>query len=270
LADRSGTDVYFSDPDPAVTARPSGHSENKISASGAQGCGFGRRGDGSDGHAWAGGLGALLDAGGDDRYTIGNWGQGCGFWFGTGLLWDGGGNDEYRATGWAQASGAHFCIGALIDEAGNDLHSVTQNWGPAYGHDFTASLFIDKDGNDEYVCGGEGVGHSINRSVALCFEGNGDDRYTFSMEGRHPGRITYDPRFLNRQATSVYWTESTSVGLFIDCGGTDTYPPGFQNDWTKTEDPASETARARNVGIFVDRPTGTVDLDRPHGGKRAR
>jgi len=270
LADRGGNDEYFADPDPAVTKRPSGHSENKISASGAQGCGFGRRGDGSDGHAWSGGLGALLDGEGNDRYTVGNWGQGCGYWFGTGLLWDGGGNDEYRATGWAQASGAHFCIGALIDESGDDLHSVTQNWGPAYGHDFTASLFYDGAGNDEYVCGGEGVGHSINRSVALCFDAGGDDRYTFSTEGRHPGRVTYDPRFLNRRATSVYWTESTSVGLFIDCGGSDVYPPGFENDWAKTEDPSSDTTRARNFGIFVDRTDGRVDLDRPHGSKRAR
>ncbi|MBI3271833.1 MAG: hypothetical protein HYZ53_22770 [Planctomycetes bacterium] len=39
--------------------------------SNAQGRGKGRRGDGADGHSWAGGLGALLDCEGDDRYSAG-------------------------------------------------------------------------------------------------------------------------------------------------------------------------------------------------------
>lgn len=270
LGDREGDDTYLSVVDPKITGRPSGHSAGKISASGAQGCGMGRRGDGSDGHSWAGGLGALLDASGDDRYTIGNWGQGCGYWFGTGLFWDGGGNDESRATGWANASGAHFCIGAKIDEGGDDLHETNQNWGPAYGHDFTVALFLDASGNDRYLCGSEGIGHSINRSVALCLEGGGDDLYTFTTAEKHPGKITYDPRFLTRGGTSVYWTETTSLGLFVDVGGHDSYPAGFHDDFTRTEDPASDTARARNFGIFVDRAAGHIDLDRPHGGKRGR
>ena len=268
LADRTGNDEYLAVPDPAVTGRPSYHTEGKISVSDAQGCAMGRRGDGADGHSWPGGLGALLDAEGDDRYTVGNWGQGCGYWFGTGLLWDGAGNDEYRGNGWASASGAHFCIGAVIDEAGDDLHAVAQNWGPAFGHDFTVAMLLDGSGNDRYECGSEGVGHSINRSVALCFDGSGDDRYVFKTEGKHPGLANFDPRFLDRSGTSVYWTEPTSVGLFIDAGGTDEYPAGFADGMPKTDEPGSDNARARNFGIFVDRAEGTIDLDRPHGGHR--
>lgn len=268
LADREGDDTYLAIVDPAITGRPSGHSDNKISASGAQGCGMGRRGDGSDGHSWAGGLGVILDAFGNDHYTIGNWGQGCGYWFGTGLMWDGGGDDETRGTGWTSASGAHFCIGAVIDEAGNDLHSNAQNWGPAFGHDFTVAILLDVTGDDRYECGAEGVGHSINRSVALCLDAAGFDQYVFATEGKHPGLVTYDPRFLDRNATSVYWTESTSVGLFLDTGGADVYPIGFSDDLVKTDDPWSDTAKARNRGIFVDRATGFIDLDRPHGGHR--
>lgn len=268
LADRTGNDEYLAVPDPAVTGRPSYHTEGRIAVSDAQGCAMGRRGDGADGHAWPGGLGALLDGEGDDRYTAGNWGQGCGYWFGTGLLWDGAGKDEYRANGWASASGAHFCIGAVIDEAGDDLHAVAQNWGPAFGHDFTVALLLDVAGSDRYECGGEGVGHSINRSVALCLEGDGDDRYAFQTEGKHPGLTNFDPRFLDRTGTSVYWTEPTSVGLFIDAGGTDVYPAGCADGMAKTDDPGSENARARNFGIFVDRREGRIDLDRPHDGHR--
>ncbi len=281
LADRTGNDTYLAVPDPAITARPSYHSAAKISVSDAQGCGMGRRGDGADGHSWAGGLGVLLDAEGNDTYTAGNWAQGCGYWFGTGLLWDGAGDDVYKANGWASASGAHFCIGAVVDEAGNDVHSVAQNWGPAFGHDFTVAILYDVSGNDVYECGGEGVGHSINRSVALCLDGGGDDRYVFTSDNRRPGLANFDPRFINRSGPSIYWTESTSVGLFLDVGGNDTYilKPDDKNGDSNhlhqagnnvalTDDPGSDNVKARNRGIFVDRESGTIDLDRPEGGKR--
>lgn len=267
LGDRSGNDTYRAEPDPAITGRPSYHTEGKVSVSDAQGCAMGRRGDGSDGHSWPGGIGALLDAGGNDEYVAGNWAQGCGYWFGTGLLWDGAGNDSYQANGWASASGAHFCIGAVIDESGDDLHAVAQNWGPAFGHDFTLAFLLDGSGNDRYECGGEGVGHSINRSVALCLEGGGDDGYAFKTAGKHPGLANFDPRFLDRSVTSVYWTEPISVGLFLDTGGTDTYPAGVHDDLVLTDEPGSDNVRARNRGIFVDRAAGAIDLDRPQGRK---
>jgi hypothetical protein len=270
LADRAGDDTYLAVPDPAVTARPSYHSEGKIAVSDAQGCGMGRRGDGADGHSWAGGLGALLDLEGNDRYTIGNWGQGCGYWFGTGLVWDGAGNDEYRANGWASASGAHFCIGAVVDEAGDDLHAVAQNWGPAFGHDFTLAALVDGAGKDRYECGGEGVGHSINRSVVLCLEGGGDDTYAFKTPEKRPGLATFDPRFLDRTTPSLYWTESISVGLFLDVSGEDAYPAGVSNDAGLTDEPGSDNARARNRGILLDREGGTIDWGRQGTRKTPR
>lgn len=268
LGDRAGNDEYLAVSDPAITLRPSYHTEGKVTVSNAQGCAMGRRGDGSDGHSWAAGIGALLDAEGDDTYTAANWAQGCGYWFGTGLLWDGAGNDSYRANGWASASGAHFCIGAVVDEAGDDFRSVAQTWGPAFGHDFTVAVLYDGAGNDQYEIGGDGIGHSINRSVALCFDAGGDDAYRFKTEGRHPGTAIFDTRFLDRSGPSIYWTESTSIGLFIDAGGDDQYPVGFDDGMTKTDEPESDNVRASNRGIFVDRVGGAIDLNRPHGGRR--
>lgn len=263
LADRTGDDIYLAVPDPAVTDRPSYHSEKKIAVSDAQGCGMGRRGDGADGHSWAGGIGALLDGEGNDRYTIGNWGQGCGYWFGTGLLWDGTGHDAYHANGWASASGAHFCIGAVVDEGGDDLHQVDQNWGPAFGHDFTAAVLFDAAGDDRYECGGDGIGHSINRSVVLCMDGAGNDSYAFKSPDKAPGTATFDARFLDRAGPSVYWTESISVGLFLDAAGTDRYPEGRAENGVRTDEPGSDNVKARNRGIFADRPDGGIDLERP-------
>ncbi|MHC4609322.1 MAG: hypothetical protein ACYS7M_03125, partial [Planctomycetota bacterium] len=96
LADRSGDDTYEAVRDSNVTGRPSYHSpDENVTVSNAQGCAMGRRGDGADGHSWAGGLGALIDSQGNDKYTAGNWSMGTGYWFGMGLLHDGAGDDEY-------------------------------------------------------------------------------------------------------------------------------------------------------------------------------
>jgi hypothetical protein len=154
LADRSGDDKYVAVTDPNVTKRPSYHQLKDapiVSVSNAQGCAMGRRGDGSDGHSWAGGLGALLDAEGNDTYTAANWAQGTGYWFGTGVLWDGGGNDTYSAEWWNCASGAHFCIGALVDEAGDDKYTCRATNGIAFGHDFTLAVLCDLAGDDTYT-----------------------------------------------------------------------------------------------------------------------
>ena len=73
---------------------------------------------------------------------------------------------------------------------------------------------------------------------------------------------------IDRSAPSVYWTESASVGLFLDVGGNDQYPGDLANDVTRSDAPGSDNERARNRGIFVDRSGGAIDLDRPHGGHR--
>ena len=262
LVDRSGNDRYDANLDPKVTGRPSGHSEGRLPVSNGQGCGMGRRGDGSDGHSWAGGVGCLLDAEGDDVYTAANWCQGCGYWFGTGLLWDGAGNDRYLANGWAGGSGAHFCIGCLVDEAGDDLHRVAQNWGPGYGHDFTVGISCDLAGNDRYECS-VGCGHAINRAVGILLDGGGDDVYEFAKASQRPGLAPFDPRLLDRSGkTALYWTESTSVGLFVDAGGRDAYPAAFSDGGTLLDAPGSDNVRARHFGIAVDRPSGRLDVNR--------
>lgn len=68
LASFDGDDKYTAEPFAEVYNRADYHSELKINGNSAQGAGFGRRGDGSDGHSWAGGLGAIIDIHGDDHY----------------------------------------------------------------------------------------------------------------------------------------------------------------------------------------------------------
>ncbi|MGQ0723437.1 MAG: hypothetical protein ACT4PE_17955 [Candidatus Eiseniibacteriota bacterium] len=263
LADRSGNDRYEAVRDPAVTGRPSSHSEDRISISNAQGVGSGRRGDGSDGHSWAGGLGQLIDVEGDDEYVAGNWSQGAGYWFGTGLLHDASGNDTYRGVVWSQGSGAHFCIGALIDESGDDRHLIEEKGSAsvAFGHDFTVALHVDVAGNDEYdVFEGDGLGFSINRSVALLIDCGGDDRYR-NKPGNRPGFARFDERFARWDDTHTYFTEASALGLFLDVGGRDSYEADAAADDSTWLDPAESANRAaRNLSIGVDRADGTVDL----------
>jgi hypothetical protein len=231
---------------------------------------MGRRGDGADGHSWAGGLGALLDAEGDDTYTAANWAQGTGYWFGTGVLWDGAGDDAYEADWWCSASGAHFCIGAVVDEAGDDRRTCRATNGIAFGHDFTLAVLADLAGNDRYECPKDVLARTLNRSVAMLLDAAGDDVYRSGEAGR-PGAATFDVKMRERRAVSVYWTEPTSIGLFVDAGGgKDDYgpaaPPAADGaSWTDAAD--SDNGRARNLGIGLD--TGaTLDADRPQGGKR--
>lgn len=270
LADRSGDDRYLAIVDPAVSGRPSYHQLTKetplVSVSNAQGCSMGRRGDGADGHSYAGGLGALLDAEGNDTYTAANWAQGTGYWFGTGVLWDGAGNDTYDAYWWCSASGAHFCIGALVDEAGDDRHVARATNGIAFGHDFTLAVLADLGGNDRYECPNDVIARSINRSVAMLLDASGDDTYRSGEKGR-PGTATFEARMIERRAQSVYWTEPASVGLFVDAGGTDDYGTAGGDGASWTDAAGSDNVRARNFGIGLD-TDGAMDVDRPQGGRR--
>jgi len=276
LVDSSGDDSYEAVRDSKVTGRPSYHSPDlHISVSNAQGCAMGRRGDGGDGHSWAGGIGALIDIAGDDAYVSGNWSMGAGYWFGTGLLYDGEGDDTYRGVGYSQASGAHFCIGVLLDEGGNDVHIAEENSmnSIAFGHDFTIALLLNLGGNDSYTVENSGLGYSMNRSVAMLIDTDGNDTYTTKAENR-PGMALFDERLRNRSGTSTYFADTTSIGVFLDVGGSDKYGCNAQarNDAVWLDPADSANRQVRNFSIGVDRPGGEVRLlprpEKAPGGSR--
>jgi hypothetical protein len=257
LVDAAGDDVYVAEPDATKSGRPSYHSDLKITVSNAQGCAMGRRGDGSDGHSWAGGLGALIDISGNDRYTSGNWSMGTGYWFGTGLLFDGAGDDSYTGHVWSMGTGAHFCIGVFLDEGGNDTR-VADRASMAFGHDFTHALCVDLGGNDSYTCAGDGIGYSINRSVAVLIDVGGDDIYK-GKENNVPGFALYDKQFADLKASSTYWVDSSSIGLFLDIGGSDTYWGETKDGATWGDEPGSDNWNVRNIGVGMDLDRGEID-----------
>jgi hypothetical protein len=226
LADREGNDLYRAEPLAAEAGRADYHSEGRIAVSNAQGVGSGRRGDGSDGHSWAGGLGALLDIDGDDRYEAGNFSQGLGYWYGTGVLYDGGGNDHYRSVYFTQGSGAHFAIGALVDEGGDDVHELWDTAGAAYGFgwDVVNAFLIDRgQGSDRYEARTISFGVAEVRSHAFFLDEGGDDTYVVERGRRNLGDVDERPTYSEPSRTATFAFHLGQIGVFLDLDGTDTY-----------------------------------------------
>lgn len=225
LVNRSGDDHYYAEKDTSKAFRIDfWHSEKgQYNYSYVQGCGIGRRGDVTDGHSWAGGMGSLIDLDGNDVYEAGGWSQGCGYWYGMGFLYDKNGNDQYLSTHWAQAAGAHFAIGCLFDEGGDDKHI---NWGKlasgiGFAHDYVISILYNKGGNDYYKVHDDGFGYAINMSQVFFIDTEGDDTY-ITGKGHHYGWNNFESQN-PPGASSLYHLYSDQICIFGDLKGNDSY-----------------------------------------------
>ena len=272
-ADYSGDDQYTAEPSAEVFDRGDYHSEDKINVNSAQGAGMGRRADGSDGHSWAGGLGALIDIKGNDTYYSGNWTLGCGYWFGTGLVYEGDGDDLYKSVYFTQASGAHYCIGAILDEGGNDTHELWENAGAgiAFGWDYTNALLFDIGGNDRYIAKIISLGCAQIRSNALLFDIGGDDYYQLQEGQQGFGAATYRDSYDIPNRFSPFDAYAKSFGLLLDIGGNDSYYDWYeQNNRTFASKRCSDNSiwfspvkddehyGANNYGVGLDVEQGKV------------
>ena len=174
-----------------------------------QGMGFGFRPD------YAGGLGLLYDAKGNDKYLGGVYAQGVAYWYAGGVLIDEAGNDVYNAIYYPQGSGIHLAYGMLFDGEGDDSYYTRNGPGQGAGHDWSLGMLFDKAGNDHYsIPGGNGLG--LNNSVGIFVDSSGDDRYE------------------RRDASSLGFANLSrgtgGIGLFLDAGGKDSYPDSLQAD----------------------------------------
>ncbi len=279
LVNRYGDDSYTAEPYSSVFDLGDYHSKHRINANGAQGYGGGRRGDGSDGHSYAGGLGALIDVEGDDRYYSGNWTLGIGYWYGIGIVWDGAGDDLYRSCYFTQGSGAHYAIGALFDEDGDDRHELFETAGAAlgFGWDFVDAIFFDRNGNDFYDAKIISIGVAEIRSNAFFIDLQGDDEYRVDSSTLKFGAADYRKSYKvpNRYSPFGHMSHSLEFGIFIDGGGNDRYllrgkdgklleSNTFRdnNIWFQP-DPESEKHGYGNIGVGIDTENGRIDEFRP-------
>jgi hypothetical protein len=274
LANVSGNDTYTAEPLASKAGRPDYHSKMNIAVSQAQGCGSGCRADGSHGHAWAGGLGVLLDIEGDDKYEAGNFSIGCGYWFGTGIVYDGGGNDSYRSVCYSQASGCHFAIGAIIDESGDDRHVLyeTSDAGIASARDYMVALLLDGAGNDYYEAKSRSLAFAEVRSTALLVDLGGNDSYVSSTGETAVATALFEADY----AAPTYRTTPScrygnSFALLLDIGGKDTYlKKDFETGKTEPSPEAADNKTwfkppkgspqygYRSFGVGMDVPDGSA------------
>ncbi len=267
LANYSGNDEYIAEPDSKVFNRGDYHSGKSINLNNAQGAGYGRRGDGSDGHNWAGGIGAIIDIKGDDRYISGNFSLGIGYWFGLGIVYDNEGNDYYKSNYFTHASAAHFAMGVLIDEKGNDKHIVEQGAGISFGWDWTNTLLIDKQGDDLYQAKTISIANAALRSNSLLFDLEGNDTYKFGNEDNSMGTASHTGSFESPSLVSTYFYEGTQVAILTDVSGDDKYidfdnkkSENLKNNSFRLNPKKEEASKYRNFGIFFDFENAEINL----------
>ncbi len=226
LLDALSDDTYTAHPTPIEFPSPQTAERN---VSFAQGAGYGRRADYLDGRSWAGGVGVLIDVQGNDRYLCGVFGQGVGYWGGVGLLIDLQGDDVREGVWYVQGAGAHFALGYLEDRLGNDRYLASMNMAMGAGHDFAIGYLIDFEGNDEYNAPSLALGGANANGIGIFVELAGDDLYQARRNEANFGRANPIGRGTLRE-------RGFALGLFLDAGGNDSYPPtvdfaGNERNW---------------------------------------
>lgn len=207
----------------------------------SQGVGFGVRG-----YA-AGGVGAIYDLAGNDRYEGGEFSQAGGYYFGLGVLHDLKGHDIYYGNRYGQAFSAHQAIGILVDDEGDDTYWSMTAASQSGIWDQSMGLLLDRKGNDAYRCDGLGQGGASMQAIALLIDLDGDDRYSGSggsVQGQGGGNsYHYDQ-------DKVF----SFSALFDRGGGRDVYSSGRKNGETVATGTFREKKPGNSplYGVFSD------------------
>lgn len=245
LLDLAGNDFYIARNDSLPFASPQTPDYN---ASMAQGFGFGKRADFTDGRSLAGGVGVLADGGGDDIYDAGLFSQGGGYWYGVGILTDRTGNDMYSGVWYVQGAAAHFAVGILDDVEGNDKYTAEMNMAQGAGHDFSVGYLYDESGNDTYNAPNLSLGGGNANGFGIFWDRGGADIYNVTA--------ATTLGLANIASRGGLRDRCLCLGMFMDTGGgKDTYPK---------DKPARDNKAWFQPGLNTDEPLNTeigVGLD---------
>lgn len=237
LADLDGDDHYYSG-----GLYPDSYPETPGYEGWGQGVGAGIR------QVANGGIGVILDGGGDDEYQYDYLSHGGGYWLGLGFARDFAGND--RRVGGTKAAykggrrvepdfvrfgcgwGCHYALGFLVDDAGDDLYTGTI-MSVGFAWDLAVGYLIDFGGNDVYL-GHQGNG--AQAGLGVLFDYQGDDEYRGTRQGYASPSMTYHS----------LPEAGGNFSFLIDYGGTDKYGSRAQNN--------SYLQRGSSGGFLIDRP----------------
>ncbi|WP_415889713.1 PDZ domain-containing protein [Neptuniibacter sp. SY11_33] len=165
----------------------------------SQGVGVGLR------HQASGGIGVLLDDGGEDVYEAGNFSQGGGYYFGWGALIDlGQQSDVYEGSRYAQGFASHSALGSFWDQGGADHYQSWVGAANSAAWDLSATVFLDDMGDDFYAKGNSfSLGASAHNGLALFVDQQGKDTYQVYPARSGPNDYHGGP----------------SLSFFVDAGG---------------------------------------------------
>lgn len=180
LVDDSGEDLYICLPSErqADALLPISWNDEKLATSPpvfAQGCSMGLTPDGP------GGLGLLIDLGGDDSYRAGRAGQGMARGRGVGLLIDGRGFDYFNGRDQCQGFGEEGGIGIIRDLMGND-HYIAHDHAQGMGAANSLGMLIDDSGDDLYYALENAQGKNKANGTGILFDLKGNDEFLTSQE----------------------------------------------------------------------------------------
>ncbi len=197
-----------------------------------------------------GGMGWLVNHGGNDRYRAGGLipdstnpggficrAQGYAGLMpgGLGLITDLGGDDLYEAGTDSQGSARAFGIGSIYDAGGNDTYlALTQSQASATAEGVAAQF--DLDGDDTYVVRkGSCHSHATDRSVAILVDREGDDLYA-ARDSRpalaQEGSVSIfldeagSDRYAGPVGIGVLVNGRPGIALFVNLGGDDAFADG--------------------------------------------
>jgi HEAT repeat protein len=163
---------------------------------------------------------AIVDLGGDDLYSAGNYELG-GAIFGTNILLDVAGNDTYLGGDFSIGSGV-FGIGIVHDFAGNDHYSgKTCTQGAGF---FGVGLLIDESGNDNYEAQAHCQGFGSTRGFGAIADKQGNDIYVASSPFQDFLRYeSHFESFAQGAALGFRPIASGGIGIIADFKGNDSY-----------------------------------------------
>ncbi|UCD94661.1 MAG: HEAT repeat domain-containing protein, partial [Candidatus Zixiibacteriota bacterium] len=157
----------------------------------------------------SGGIGAIVDFGGNDTYVSDIYGQGSSYWWSLGVLFDDGGSDQYISYQYAQGAGIHMSLGLLLDQDGDDFYRG-KGLMQGCGHDYGCGMIVDRHGNDIYKAYDLSQAAGSANGIGILIDDRGDDAY-FVMRAQ------------NTQGYGNPRRDFGSIGMFMDLEGEDRY-----------------------------------------------
>jgi hypothetical protein len=242
------------------------------------------------------GIGLLVDREGNDEYASWLHAQGFGLTRGLGACIDADGDDTYTATGhypctygqqgvWHASSQGHGTglrryknmaapfygggIGMLCDAAGNDRYDAG-NFSQGCGYFFGYGILADRDGDDVIKGSRYSQGTGAHQAMGIVINDAGDDEYISSVAANQAG--TWDVTagmFLDFAGNDSYkadglsqaGTAQTAFALLFDGGGKDTYQANGGSSQGSTG--SYEYHDIQSFSFFIDVGGGKDIYNRP-------